>query len=122
MKKIIADYVSAMVFSIIGFFAFIYLHPMIGFVWGGDKGQLFSGMFLGLPLGMVLGFLLIDGFLFEMDTRNFPGIVSSFVTCILGNLAGVYLADNLGGEFLLFFPFLLILICTYVYNLWLPEW
>jgi hypothetical protein len=123
MKKIIFDYVSGLVFSVIGFIGFSNLYSLaqilgLELTWGGDKGKFFWGTFLGLPVGSIFGFLVVDKLYFKLDTWNFPGMLSAFVIGILGNLVGLYLLDRLGGGFFFFLPFLIILVCTYSYNLW----
>jgi len=116
--KIILDCLSGLVFALIGFISFAYLHSLFGIEleWGGDKGQVFWGIFLGLPIGSVFGFIVADRLFFRIRDLNLPGISLALVVGVLGNILGIYLLDRLGSEFAFFLPFLTIFTCTCLYN------
>ncbi len=85
--------------------------------WGGDKGQVFWGIFFGLPLGCVCGFLVIDKVFFGTAGWNVRGIVSAIVVGVLGDFLGIFLMDSLGGQVIFFLPVLIVLACECAYNL-----
>lgn len=122
MQRIALEYISGLVFSVVGFFGLAGLHTlleMIGFelTWGGDKGKFFWGMFLGLPLGSILGFVLVNRLYFKVATWNSQGMLLAFIVGVFGNFGGLYFMDRLGGGFFLAVPPLVVLACVCAFNI-----
>jgi len=119
MKKSIYEGLSGLFFSIIGFFLFIGFYDALAtsrieMTWGGDKGRLFWGIFLGLPIGCAFGIGLIDKFYFKVGVMIL-GMILSVVLGIIGSFVGVFLLDKFGGCFLVGIPFLVAVtsVCGY---------
>jgi hypothetical protein len=125
MKRIAFEYICGLLFSVIGFFGLAGVHTlleMIGFRldWGGDKSKLFWALFLGLPIGSILGFIGVDRFYFKMDNWNFLGMFLAFIVGAFCNFIGLYFMDRFGGWSLLALLPLVVLACVCVFNI--REW
>ena len=119
MKRTIYESLVGLLFSIIGFFVFIGFYDALAMLkieptWGGDKGRLFWGIFLGLPVGCAFGIGLINKFYFKVGIAV-PGMVLSIVLGIIASFIGVFLLDKFGGWFLVAIPLLVVAmsVCGY---------
>lgn len=122
MKTTISEFFSGLLFSLPGFLIFAKLNDLLEklgmeLAFGGDKAAIFWGLFLGLPLGNILGFMMIDKFYNKVEACNISGIIMGFVFGLLGNFAGVYLLDIFGGKFLFVIPILITFLCLCGYKI-----
>ncbi len=121
MRKVLFQYFSALIFSVIGvlLFAGIYrLLEMIGLdieFWG-DKANILFSLVFGLSLGGSFGVVLIEKYFYKEHGWNILPIVFAIILSILGIYFGMIMMDKIGGRSLLFMPFFTALMCVLGYN------
>jgi hypothetical protein len=72
---------------------------------GGDKGQFFFGLFVGMPLGSMVALFLSDNIYSGVTGRHIMGLVGAAMSNILGNFLGLIMMDIMGGAIIvLLFP------------------
>lgn len=122
MKKLLLQYFSALIFSVVGFFIFYSMNNIlekadIGINFGGDKGGIISGLFFGLSVGGIFGIVIIDKLIFKVERLNILSILVALILSIAINYFGTFILDKVGGWFLLFLPPLTALMCLVGYNI-----
>ncbi len=122
MSKIIYEFISGLVFSIIGFFILIGFHDLLLILkikldWSGT-GRFFWGMFLGLPIGSIFGFVLINKLYFKIFILNIYSLIISFIFGIIGGIILIILHDylNFGQSLFIIMPILITLMCLCGYR------
>jgi hypothetical protein len=122
-KKIVFEYLAGLVVSGLGF-GFLTMLPRIpGLSWleiylGGDKAGVFTGLFLGVPIGGVLGIFLLGKVVFKAQDYNIMGIaVGLALSFIFGGLGTVLLISKLGGQALFIAPFLYVILALIGYTI-----
>jgi hypothetical protein len=85
---------------------------------GGCKYVVITGLFIGLPIGSVLGVLLTKKLILK-DGR--PFILRTIISLILGLggvVLGFYLLDVLGSQYLIIIPItvVILVLCGYHFN------
>jgi hypothetical protein len=121
MRRILLDFVSSLIFSVVGFlvFACIYnaLESRLDIDFAGDKGKVFFGLFFGLPFGSILGILLIEKLIYKAQGWNILGIVLAALLSVVGNYLGIIMLDKIGGSVVILIPLLVVSVCVFGYSI-----
>lgn len=84
---------------------------------GGDKSNVFIPLFFGVPLGSVLGFVMIDKKIGKKTKINWSGIVLGIISCaFLGVIGSTVLLDLIGGTAIFFIPIMMVLLALVGYQ------
>jgi len=75
---------------------------------GGDKSGVFFIVFLGLPIGSLLGFSIVDKALYKTRGWNIIGLGIGLTLSILGALIGIMLISALGVIAVVLVPVMII--------------
>ncbi len=122
-KKMLCELLAGLVAGVVGFGFFWALLQIPGLsnlemYLGGDKAGVFTGLFLGIPIGGVLGIFLIDTVVFKAQDYNLMGIaVGLALSFILGGVGTVLLMSKLGGQALFIAPFLFVILALIGYTI-----
>lgn len=108
-KRFIRNYFYALVFSFFGVLIATALYNIsssfnIDLSFGGDKGSIFFGIFIGMPIGNIFGVILAERRLRKLN------ILALFLIAIInlsGNVLALYIIDKIGGSI---FPLLYLVI------------
>ena len=116
IKKILFEYCAGLLLSVVGFMIFVGVHNLLSVYKtnigvGGDKAKIFMGLFLGLPLGNVLGILLVNRFVYKIGAINYFSSVIALILGFLGVYFGVIMLDKVGGLSVLFIPIVVTGLC-----------
>ena len=114
MKIFLIQTVTAYICSVVCAICFALIYEglnilginMEDFFVGGDKAQVFFSMFLGLPVGGLLGILLIHKLLEAEKSVSISGLLIGWLVstgCVIG---GIPLLDVFGSRAFMFFPLL----------------
>jgi hypothetical protein len=120
-KKVTLEFLAGLVVSAIGFgfFDALLQIPVLSRLQtylGGDKASVFAGLFLGFPIGGILGILLLDKIVFKTVGYNSLGIVTGLaLSLIFGGIGTVALLSKLGGSTFFIAPFLYVLLALIGY-------
>lgn len=122
MKKLSVDFLSAVSFSVAGFFMFAGIHELlerygIDIDVGGDKSQVFSGLFIGLPLGGIFGTWLSEKLIYGVPGWNLLGVLLSLVLSTICTYLGLVMMDRLGSGFIFTLPILIAVMCIVGYRI-----
>jgi hypothetical protein len=122
MRRIILSFISSVILSIIGFMALAGIYKTLELLkvdvnFGGDKGNVFFCLFLGLPLGGISGILLIEKLVYKSEGWNILGIGASVLLSLISIYLGIILMDRAGGEFVLLIPIVVGLFCLFGYKI-----
>ena len=98
MKKLFFKFVAALAVSLLLSVMFYrvghYLSNTLNSVnLGGDKSGVFFVIFLGFPLGSLLGFSLIDKLLYKTKGKNILGLAIGLILSFIGAFIGILLLD-----------------------------
>ena len=105
----IAGIVGGSVTSVLGFFAVGLGHDLLRSArlappWGGDKGNVLWGLFLGVPIGAATGLWLVE----RAGYRSRPPILKALAVGAIPAWASAFvavlMADRMGVAALLFLP------------------
>lgn len=122
-RKIILQFIGALSLSIIGgilfyLIGFLMMFLELGINLGGDKMPVLLVLFLGIPLGSLLGILLVDRIAFGYEGYNSIGLGIGFVLCLLaGGIGSVMLLDQMGKSAAFVVPLLIIFLAFVGYYL-----
>lgn len=125
-KRFPLEYFTGLVCSLGGFvlffFGFWLIDAAIDLVGidinlGGDKGNVFFGLFFGLPMGNLLGINLADRVFFDDRGGNILGLILGLVSGFVAGIIGVFLLDRIGEKAILMIPFLVTLACLLGYRI-----
>ena len=113
MKKLFAKLLAALIVSLRLSVVFYpigsYLSDTLNFMdLGGDKAGLFFVVFLGFPLGSLLGFSLIDKLFYRAMGINILGIVLGLILSLVGAFIGILLLDIFGIFAVVLLPIIVI--------------
>ena len=86
-------------------------------VLGGDKGGVFISIFLGMPLGSILGIIIIDKAVYKLKSYNLLGIFIGFILSFLGGVESVIVLDKFGGTGIVFAPIISTLLALAGYSI-----
>jgi hypothetical protein len=116
IKKLLLEYCAGLLLSVGGFLIFVGVYNLLAAVkinigFGGDKAKVFTGLFLGLPLGSVLGILLVDRFVYRIEITNYLNPVIGLILGFLGVYCGVIMLDKVGGLSVLLIPIVVTGLC-----------
>lgn len=118
-KRILCQMGCALVGAVmVGFLFAAVLNGAVSATLGGDKGGVFVALFLGLPIGSLLGILFIDRVLYNFMKKNVVGVVLGFILSSLGAVESLILLDTIGGTGILFAPG--ISTCLGMAGYWIP--
>jgi len=104
MRRIIMEFIVGCAFSPVGFICFGAVHDMlyakfgIESFFGGDKAGGFCGLFLGVPIGALVGISMIDKLVFKSHGYNIVGLVVGFIVSQFGIVLGLFLIDKAGNK------------------------
>lgn len=124
-RKIILQFIGALSLSIIAgilfyVIGFLMMVLELGINLGGDKMPVLLVLFLGIPLGSLLGILLVDRMAFGYEGYNLVGLGIGFVLCLLvGGIGSVMLLDQMGQSAVLIVP--LLIVCLSFVGYYLPS-
>ena len=82
------------------------LSDKIGF--GGDKGVILFPLFFGMPLGGMIGFLIVDKKILKIQELSSFSAIIAFITGIIGCFVSLFLLDLLGGVSFYIVPILVV--------------
>jgi predicted MFS family arabinose efflux permease len=107
--------IGGLIFALIGH---VLSNVMEEPVYGGDKAGIVWAIVFGVPLGSVIGFFLIDKYIYHFPRDNFLGMVIGFLCgSVSGGVAGGVLLDAIGGKALLIIPLLVVCFCLIGYQI-----
>jgi hypothetical protein len=115
IKKLIFEFLGGLFVSLVCgvSFAFIFSLPgisKVGVNLGGDKASIFFGIFLGLPIGSLLGILFVDKVFYGFQGYNIWGILIGFtLSFFLGGIGSVVLLDKIGSPAIILAPLIIVL-------------
>ena len=75
---------------------------------GGDKGVILFPLFFGMPLGSVLGFLIVDKTILKIQELSSYSAIIAFIAGIIGCFISLFLLDLLGGNSIYLVPILVV--------------
>jgi len=121
MRRIFLDFVSSLIMSVIGFIVFAGIYNALDLLklninFAGDKGKVFFGLLFGLPIGSILGILLIEKLIYKSPNWNIWGIVIAVLLSVISNYLGVIMLDKFGGWFFIIIILLVVSMCVFGYN------
>lgn len=114
VKKFVLEFLGALLLATAGSFCSVLFSDVISALklninLGGDKANVFSVLFIGMPIGSLLGILLVDRIFFKYQGYNLIGLCIGFVLCaFVGGVGSVMLLDEIGGSAVFFIPPLII--------------
>jgi len=76
---------------------------------GGDKSGIFFIVFLGLPIGSLLGFSIVDKAFYKSRGWNIIGLGIGLTLSILGAIIGIILISALGVAAVVLVPVMIII-------------
>jgi len=120
--KIILEFLIGCFLSIVGFVCFFVLFFLFEYYldveifFGGDKANVFCGLFLGIPIGVLVGISLVDKLVFPSQGYNIYGIVAALILSQLGVILGIWLLDTIGGKAIFLIPFIVTCFSIIGYN------
>jgi len=65
MWRILIEFFSSLILSVIVFFMSAGVYNMLNMTYGGDKGKVLFGLFIGLPLGSILAIILTEKLIYK---------------------------------------------------------
>jgi hypothetical protein len=122
-KKVALEFLAGLIVSALGFgfFAALLQIPILSRLetyLGGDKASIFAGLFLGFPIGGILGIFLLDKIAFKTGGYNSMGIVTGLaLSLILGGIGTVALLSKLGASTVFIAPLLYVLLALIGYTI-----
>jgi hypothetical protein len=127
MRRIIYKICTGLVISVIGGLIFSLIGNALSNaietpVYGGDKAGIVWAIVFGMPLGSVIGFLLIDKPLYHFPRNNMLGMIIGF-SCgsVFGIVGGGFLLDLIRGKAILIIPLLVVCFCLKGYQIGLKK-
>jgi hypothetical protein len=126
-KNVTLEFLAGLIVSAVGFgfFDALLQIPVLSGLetyLGGDKASVFAGLFLGFPIGGILGILLLNKIVFKTAGYNSIGIVTGLVlSLILGGIGTLALLSKLGGPTVFIAPFLYVLLALIGYAIFVDK-
>jgi hypothetical protein len=123
IKKLALEFLAGLIVSAIGFgfFAALLQIPVLSGLetyLGGDKASVFAGLFLGFPIGGILGIFLLDKIVFKTGGYNSVGIATGLAfSLVLGGIGTVPLLSKIGESTVFIAPFLYVLLALIGYSI-----
>ena len=99
LKKIGFQYIAGCAFGAIGFLCFAFGTASLEKVFfteiffGGDQSVVFSGLFLGIPIGALVGVSVLDKLVYRKRSWNIFGLIAGFLLGWCGILLAICLLD-----------------------------
>ncbi|MGZ6208472.1 MAG: hypothetical protein ACXWMS_13075 [Syntrophales bacterium] len=116
---LVLSFFSALIFSLIGG---VLSDAIVTVNLGGDKAGPIWGIIFGMPLGSVIGFLLIDKIFYQFEKNNILGMTIGFLCGFaFGGIGGLFLLDLIGGKAILLIPLLTVCFCLTGYQIGLRN-
>jgi hypothetical protein len=115
MRRIFLDFILGLISSIAGFLIFVGIYNLLEILridlhFGGDKGKVFWGLFFGLTFGSISGILLAEKLIYKEQGWNISGIILAIFLSLIGNYISVIILDKIGGGFVIFIPFFIVMV------------
>jgi hypothetical protein len=90
---------------------------MLNVTYGGDKGKVLFGLFLGLPLGSILGIVLTEKLIYKTLGWNIFGIIIAALLSLITNYLGLMMLDKMGSGTIIIIPLFVTVICLFGYHI-----
>ena len=122
VKKLLLEFIIGCILSVASAICFGLVYTMLYMMleaevfFGGDKAGPFFILFLGVPIGALLGISLVDKLLFKSQGYNIFGLVLGFILSQFGVVLGIFLLDSIGNTALFFIPLIIGLLSLVGYN------
>lgn len=122
MRKIILEFLIGCLLSGTCFVCFCILNILfesldIEMFFGGDQASLFCGLFLGVPIGALVGISLVDKLIFKSQGSHMIGILVGFILGEFGVVLGIWLLDQIGVRAIFLIPFMVTCLSLIGYNI-----
>ena len=122
MRRIFLDFILGLISSIAGFLIFVGIYNLVEILridlhFGGDKGKVFGGLFFGLTFGSICGILLAEKLIYKEQGWNISGIILAIFLSLIGNYISVIILDKIGGGFVFFIPFFIVMVSLIGYHI-----
>ncbi len=127
MRSIINKICAGLVISVIGGLIFFLIGHTLSFaidedIFGGDKAGVVWAIVFGMPLGSVIGFLVIDKFLYHYPRNNVLGmIIGFFCGSVFVIIGGGFLLDLMGWKAIPIILLLVVCFCLTGYQIGLKT-
>jgi hypothetical protein len=116
---LVSSFLGGFLFFIIGS-GLAAVFPDVNF--GGDMAGVLWGIIIGMPLGSVAGFLIVDKTFYRLKSNNFLGMVIGFIAGFLfGGIGGIFLLDSFGEKLIVLIPLLIVLFSIIGYQIGLKR-
>jgi len=112
MVRLLSKFVTGLLFALLLGLPFYLLGSVLAnelpnINLGGDKAGIIFGTFLGMPLGGLIGFLVVDKTIYKLETYNFLGLMVGFTASFfVGGIGSVLLLDIIGAKAIFLIPLL----------------
>lgn len=123
MVRLLSKFVSGLFFALLFglscyFLGSVLANELPNINFGGDKSGIVFGTFLGMPVGGLLGFLVVDKIVYKLETYNFLGLILGFTgSFLVGGIGSVKLLDTIGAKAIFLIPFLILSLSLAGYQL-----
>lgn len=117
MGRILIEFFSSLILSVIAFFMSAGVYNMLNVTYGGDKGKVLFGLFLGLPLGSILGIVLTEKLIYKSLGWNIFGIIIAALLSLITNYLGLMMLDKMGSGTIIIIPLFVTVICLFGYHI-----
>jgi len=117
MGRILIEFFSSLILSVIAFFMSAGVYSMLNVTYGGDKGKVLFGLFLGLPLGSILGIVLTEKLIYKTLGWNIFGIIIAALLSLITNYLGLMMLDKMGSGTIIIIPLFVTVICLFGYHI-----
>jgi hypothetical protein len=126
-KKMFCELCAGLIAAVVGFGLFWALLRIpwlsrLDIYLGGDKASVFIGLFLGIPVGGVLGIFVLDKVVFKAQGYNLMGIaVGLALSLILGGIGTALLMSKFGGQAVFVAPLVFVIFALIGYTIALHK-
>jgi hypothetical protein len=122
MRRVVLEYVGSVFFATVGFFVLAGVYTLIDTLdldidVGGDKGPFLVGILVGLPVGGVLGTILVGKVFLGERGLSVLGILLSLILVTVANYLGLVMMDRFGSRVALILPLVAAAACVLVQNI-----
>jgi hypothetical protein len=117
MGRILIEFFSSLILSVIAFFMSAGAYNLLNVTYGGDKGKVLFGLFLGLPLGNILGIVLTEKLLYKTLGWNIFGIIMAVLLSLITNYFGLMMLDKMGSGTIILIPLFVAVFCLFGYHI-----
>jgi hypothetical protein len=109
IRKLTSEFIVGTIFSLIGFISGALIHYLLTKPFNYNyHGGVFSGLFLGMPVGSLVGILLIEKCFNKVQGYNISGLLFGFLlSSLLGGFISVVLLDTYGSKKYFLIPFII---------------